>query len=123
MPERRYRISFEVDQRLMDTIFDLVKDEATNFRMMELTDQHPVEHVNGTKKRWPGEDRWAEKAWPYIAPVFRSLNGGLIEYNDARLGDALERHHMARGTASPLLSALTRLGKVRRVKRGTYQLV
>lgn len=169
--QRRYRVSFEVNQSLMETIFDLLKGDATNFRMMEVPTngvaQEPAgQHVahrasdevamakrraspappepfvpqgagpdmtlppravdvpTHRPHRFPKDsDAWALKTWHIIKPAFDATHPNPIMYNDQRILMALVKAGHSAATASPLLSALRRLGKLRRTGRGWYQMV
>ena len=156
--ERRYRVQFEVSQPMMETIFDLLKGEATNFRMVEIqmngtatelapqpipvkrAAPAPAEPFKPTEAaplppravdvpvhrphRFPkNSDEWALKTWLILKPVFDKSHPTPLRYDDPRIVQALLKAGHAATTAAPLLSALRRLGKLKRPARGLYMMV
>lgn len=140
-PIRYYRVSITVPQNLMETLFDLLKDEdAHDFRMMELgpdgqvpkpmqaASQPIVNPVNSghTRNRenrtYERSTRWMDKHWPNIEPTFKALNGGSINYKDMRLVQAIAACGMSPSSVSTIMSSLTRYGKIVRSGHGEYKL-
>lgn len=129
MYERKFRLQMTVRERDMQTIFDLLKDVAQDFKMIELTDSGKT---NGTPlptafekhKREVGS-RWALRIWQEIEPLFRAereKGDGLIRYDDPRLRDILVKMGHNAHTVTPLLSELRQLKLLNRPHRGWYQL-
>lgn len=139
MPKRRYfRVSITVSHELMETLFDLLKQEdAHDFRMMELGPDgqvpqqkpSPAFNMQGQgqvpPRRSGGYERsthWVEKHWPIFRNVFTALNGASINYKDMRLVQAIVDAGMSPASISTMMSALVKHGYIKRTGSGEYTL-
>jgi len=131
--ERRFRLQMTVRERDMQTIFDLLKDVAQDFKMIEIgreTDTktatvNGVEHTAFQRHRNENTGRWANKLWIEIEPIFRHEHehgDGMVRYNDKRLADILVKTGNSPHTVTPLLSELRSMGKLERPHRGWYRI-
>ena len=139
MPKlRRYfRVSITVSHELMETLFDLLKNEdAHDFRMMELGPDgqvpkaqpaSPAFTMQGEQRKTrdystpnPRSERWVLKYWPKLEPVFR--NHGQLNHKDMRIIQAIVDAGMSPSSTSTTLSSLVHYGKLIRVDRGEYKI-
>jgi len=133
MYERRFRLQMTVRERDLQTIFELLKDVAQDFKMIEIGAEPPRPVLaNGTalptayqKHRKETGSRWAQKLWVELEPVFKhekEKGDGLIRYDDQRIKDVLIRSGNSPHTSTPLLSELKALGVLERPHRGWYKI-
>jgi len=132
--ERKFRLQMTVRERDLQTIFELLKDVAQDFKMIEIGRETNVATatVNGTphntafqRHRNENQGRWANKLWIEIEPIFRheaTQGDGMVRYNDQRLADILVKTGNSPHTVTPLLSELRAMGKLERPHRGWYRL-
>lgn len=136
---RYYRVSITVPQNLMETLFDLLKDEdAHDFRMMELgpdgqapkpmqTASQPIVNPANPGPGRPGRVysrnmNWAKKHWSAVEPLFKSLNGQSINYKDMRLIEAIVASGMSPSSVSTTMSGFVANGLLVRSGHGEYKL-
>jgi hypothetical protein len=131
-----------VTEDIMQTVFELLHGEATDFQCKEVTNLVPTVpapvsgYTNGSGHharaaatfptiRPTSEQRaaWAMKHWAGFEAVLRASPDQTAVYNDVRFGQVLEQAGVAKENVSPLWTVYMRAGKVDRIARGLYKLV
>lgn len=148
---RKFRIVMTVDEVTMPVIFDLVRNEATDFHVKEILDQPdfgqpgvnpptagqvrvaqqvpPQQQPFPARRRNPGgfttqeaREKWTNQFWPAFEAIMHASPDFSVRYDDPRIINAITSTGRAPSCISPVWSNLVRSGKVERIAKGMYRL-
>lgn len=148
---KKYRIAMTIDGGMMQTIFDLLQGEATDFQMKEIGDapptavhhevhphvetphDPPVQYIHTGRSGMHGRsshgftseeqrERWVLQFWPEFEKVMRMAKDYTVDKDDPSILNVLLKRGNSPSSISPIWTGLVRAGKVDRISHARYRI-